>query len=191
MSEVEKGKDLTEQGTMQTEAGAEEAAMPVALRKIDKGEVEKLINHSVYASMGIGVLLMPIISLASVTAIQLNMVRKLSKIYGVEFKENLAKKVITTVVAAGVPVLATGPVELLALCIPVVGTAAAFATMPALNGLSTHAIGNMFVTHFEKGGNFINVNVDSLKEDFKTAYQDSREKLGDVISGKKANVENV
>lgn len=167
----------------QVDTEQEEAVTAVA---IDKEKVEKIINNSVYASMGIGVLLLPVVSLASVTAIQLNMARGLAKLYGVEFKENMAKKIITAVVGAGTPVLATGPVEWLVLGIPVFGTALAFATMPALNGLSTYAIGRMFVTHFERGGNFLSTNVDSLKEDFKTAYQNSREKLGDMISGKKA-----
>lgn len=188
MSTVENNNhEIKEETVLENQVDVEmEMEETVIAVTVDKEKVEKTINNSVYASMGIGVLLLPVVSLASVTAIQLNMVRGLAKLYGVEFKENMAKKIITAVVGAGAPVLATGPVEWLVLGIPVFGTALAFATMPALNGLSTYAVGRMFVTHFERGGNFISANADSMKEDFKTAYQNSREKLGSMISGKKA-----
>lgn len=151
---------------------------------VDREKLEKIINNSVYASMGIGVLLLPVFSLVSVTAIQLNMVRNIAKLYGVEFKQDFAKKVITAVIGAGVPVLGTGPVEYAVLHIPVFGTAFAFATMPALNGMSTLAVGRMFVNHFESGGNLVSASIDTMKEDFKKAFQNSREWLGHIISGK-------
>lgn len=188
MSKEEK-KALEQEESVQPEGTPEPQEVKI-LTEVDKAKVEKLIHQSVYASMGVGVTLLPFVNLAGVTALQLNMIRKLSQLYGVEFKENIAKKILTAVVASGASVLATGPVGMLALSIPVFGTAAAFATLPTLNGISTLAMGRMFVTHFERGGNFIDANMDSMKEDFKTAYQNSREQLGDMISGKKAAAES-
>lgn len=153
---------------------------------VDKEKVEKAINKGVYAAMGIGVTLMPILSLASVTAIQLNMVRKLSEIYGVDFKENKAKKIIAAVTGAGVPVLATGLVELAVIGIPVIGTSMAFATMPALNGISTNAVGRMFVTHFERNGDFVDANIGKMKEDFSETYKNSKEWVGKTFKNRKA-----
>lgn len=182
---MQEEKQEVQEITVETEVEVDEAVV----RVVDREKVEKAINSGVVISMGIGVTLLPIFSLVTVTAVQLNMVRKLSKLYGVNFKENTAKKIITAVIGAGVPVLATGPVELLALCLPVIGTSAAFATMPALNGLSTYAVGRMFVTHFERGGDFVGINAEAMKKEFNSAYQNSREWLGNKIAGKKTPLE--
>ncbi len=169
------------------QAQAETASGDTGARTVavDAAKVEKIITSSVYASMGIGVTLMPLVSLASVTAIQLNMVRNLSKLYGVEFKEDIAKKIIAAAAGGALPVLATGTVELLVMGIPLIGTSMAFATLPALNGLSTNAVGRMFAAHFNNGGDFVNANIDAMKASFKAAYLNSREWIGKMLKRKK------
>lgn len=148
-------------------------------------KVEKAIRESVYASMGIGVVPLPMFNVAAVTASNLNLVHKLSKLYGVEFKEGVAKKIIIAITGASAGVLATPIVETAVIGLPLVGLPLAIGTKSVLNGMTTYALGKMFVTHFERGGNFLAANVDSMKEDFTAAYKNSREWLGNTISGKK------
>lgn len=148
-------------------------------------KVEKALRDSVYASMGIGILPLPLVNVAAVTANNLNLVRKLAGLYGVEFKESIAKKIIIAVTGAGAGVLATPLVEMAVIGIPLVGLPLAVGTMPMLNGMTTYALGRMFVTHFERGGSFIGANADTMKEDFTEAYKNSRQWLGNTISGEK------
>ena len=157
---------------------------PEVIVVVDAEEVDKVIRSSVYASMGVGIVPIPFFNIAAVTASSIVMTRNLSKLYGVEFKEGIAKKVIASVVGAGVGVFASGPVESLVGAVPLIGLPLVIATRPALNGMTTYALGRMFVNHFEKGGGFVSVNMDVMKENFSEAFKNSREWLGDTIKGK-------
>lgn len=151
----------------------------------EDAKVEKAIRDSVYAAMGIGIVPFPLFNVAAVTASNLVLVKKLSELYGVEFKEGVARKLITATVGAGAGTLASPLIESVVGLVPVIGWPLVIATKPALNGMTTYAVGRMFVTHFERGGSFMGANVSSMKEDFATAFKNSREWLGNAISGKK------
>ena len=152
--------------------------------QVSPEEVDKIIRGSVYAAMGIGIVPLPFFNLAAVTVSNMVMIRKLSNLYGVEFKEGIAKKIITSVIGAGVGILASRPVEAVVSAVPLIGLPLTIATRPALNGMTTYALGRMFVTHFENGGTFMGANVDAMKQSFSTAFANSREWLGDAIKGK-------
>lgn len=156
----------------------------------DTIEVEKTIRTSVYTSMGVGIVPFPLFNVAAATASNLVLAKKLSDLYGVEFKEGVAKKIIAAVIGASAGTLATPLIESVVGLVPVIGWPLVIGTKPALNGMTTYAIGQMFVTHFERGGSFLGANVDSMKEDFKAAFKNSREWLGNAISGKKTELEN-
>ena len=150
----------------------------------DSAEVNKIIRKSVYAAMGIGIVPIPFFNLAAVTTSSIVMIKRLSALYGVEFKEGVARKIITAVVGAGVGVLASGPVESIVGAVPIIGLPLAIATKPTLNAMTTYALGQMFVNHFEEGGGFVSVNIDVMKESFSSAFKNSREWLGETIKGK-------
>lgn len=156
-----------------------------AARVISKGEVDKLIRGSVYGAMGAGIVPLHWFQFASVAAVQLNLIRQLSNVYGVEFKEGIAKKIIASVVSSGVSTVAAPLLRVAVSGIPLVGLPLAVGMQPMTNGFATYAVGRMFVTHFERGGNFVKVNMDEMKKDFSEAYQHSREWVGNVVGGKK------
>jgi uncharacterized protein (DUF697 family) len=159
---------------------AEKAPVP-----IDSVKVDSIIRKSVYANFGVGIIPIPFVDWAGAAAVQLAMTKKLAAEYGVEFKEGIAKKIIATVVGAGIGVAATPLVKSLVIGIPIVGLPLAATSMPMMNALSTYAVGRMFVNHFEKGGDFVNVNYEVMKQHFKDAYANSREWLGGVVAGRK------
>lgn len=152
---------------------------------VDEAQLEKTIRSHVYMAMGLGIVPFSFFNAATVTAVQLKLVRDLSGQYGVSFKEGAARKIIAAVAGAGVSTLATPLVESIVGGIPIIGLPLVIGTKPVLNGLTTYAVGRMFITHFERGGTFMSANFDALKEDFKSAFQNSREWLGNTISGKK------
>ena len=152
--------------------------------KVDPDEVNKIIRKSVCIAMGIGIVPIPFFNLAAVSTSSIVMIKKLSELYGVEFKEGVARKIITAVIGAGVGVLASGPVESVVSAVPLIGLPLAIATKPAMNGMTPYALGRMFVTHFEEGGGFVSVNIEAMKDSFSSAYKNSREWIGDAIKGK-------
>ncbi len=151
-------------------------------RKLD---VDKIIRNKVYLAMGVGVVIIPVINFASVMAIQLKLVQELSKYYGVEFKKNVAKNIITSVVTSGASILGSHVLESSIIGVPVVGLPIAVGSKAITGGLTTYAVGMMFVNHFEKGGTLAGDNWDSMKESFKKAMGKSRNWLADVLRDNK------
>jgi uncharacterized protein (DUF697 family) len=180
LEESETGTETVRENDQKTLGGCEGAVCTP-----ERGKVEKAIRESVYASMGVGIVPIPFFNIAAVTASNLNLACKLSKLYGVEFKENIAKNIIASITGASAGVFASPFVETAVIGLPLVGLPLAVGTKSILNGMTTYALGQMFVTHFERGGNFLAANADAMKEDFKAAYKNSREWLGDIVSGKK------
>jgi uncharacterized protein (DUF697 family) len=166
------------------EINAEPKVTGENIEAIRAAEVGKTIRESVYVSAGVGIVPIPLFNIAAVTASNLNLTRKLSNLYGVEFKEGIAKKIITSIVGAGAGTLATPLVESAVSWIPIIGLPLVIGTRPALNAMTTYALARMFVTHFEKGGSFVGANLEVMKEYFVDAFRNSREWLGDLIKGK-------
>lgn len=174
-----------EVGVEQAEVLRDESPARQGAPATDGAQVDKLIRHSVYGAMGVGIVPLHWFQFASVAAVQLNLVRQLSNLYGVAFKEGIARKIIASVAGAGTSTLAAPLLRTAVASIPLVGLPLAVGAQPLMNGLTTYAVGRMFVTHFERGGSFVNANVDEMKQDFGAAYQRSREWLGNVVSGQK------
>ncbi len=184
-SETEKAKTAEappEPEILEAEVITEE----VPPRYVDACEADKIIRHGVYASAGIGIVPLPVFNAAAVTAGNLLMVKNLAKLYGVEFKEGMAKKIIASIVSGAAGTLATPLLESMVGWIPIIGWPLVIGSKPALNAACTYALGRMFITHFERGGNFVRVNLTAMREDFSASFKNSREWLGDKISGRKA-----
>jgi len=128
-------------------------------------------NHIVW-SMGAGFIPVPIADLFAVTAIQLDMIRQLSNLYDVDFKETSGKAIITSLSGASVARMGARAVKF----IPGVGSVLGGVTLAVLSGASTYALGEVFKTHFENGGTFLDFDISRVKR----MYDDSFEKGKDV-----------
>ncbi|MDR0896795.1 MAG: YcjF family protein [Oscillospiraceae bacterium] len=153
---------------------------------VDQGRVEEIIRRNAYGATALGIVPIQGVDFIGVTALQINLVRQLCKLYDVPFKEGMARKIITSVVGGAVPAVLASPVSSFVRKIPLIGLPLCIATSPALNGWSTYAVGKMFAKHFVSGGNFETINLTTMKRDFKQAYGNARTWLGDKIGGRKA-----
>ncbi|MDR0929471.1 MAG: YcjF family protein [Oscillospiraceae bacterium] len=181
MADTEKDFVETEETVETMVDEAEKAAIVV-----DQARIEEIIRRNAYGATALGIVPIQGVDFIGVTALQLNLVRQLSKLYGVPFKEGLARKIITSVVGGAVPAVLASPVSSVLRKVPLIGLPLCIATSPALNGWSTYAVGKMFAKHFASGGNFETINLTTMKRDFKQAYSNARTWLGDKIGGRKA-----
>ncbi len=136
-------------------------------KAIVKADPDKIIRHHIYGSMGIGLIPIPLVDLAALTAVQLNMLRKLAGIYDVPFFKGKVRDLIASLVASGVaggvPVLTAGSLATLVKTIPIVGQTAGVVTMPIIAGAMTYAVGKVFLQHFASGGTFLTFNPEKVK----------------------------
>jgi uncharacterized protein (DUF697 family) len=155
-----------------------------AFELITRARVEKIIKRHSLLAAGLGIVPVPLFNLISVTAIQIDMVQTITRLYNVEAKKSWIKNTIASALgglgATGIAGLAA---ENLA-AVPMIGSSLVSFTAPALNGFSTYAIGYMFKQYYESSDGFLKANAHALTEWFKEGFKEGREKLGDAVSGK-------
>ncbi len=134
-------------------------------------QANEIIKNHVGFSMGAALVPFPGADLLAVSAVQLNMLRQLAKLYNVGFFDTLGQNVISAIAGTGVARLGASLVK----AIPGVGTFIGEMSMPALSGASTYALGHVVAHHFQKGGTLENL-------DFKKARQEYTDEMG---TGKK------
>ena len=137
-------------------------------------------NHMVW-SMSAGFIPIPIADMLAVTAIQLDMVRSLARVYEVEFKESQGKAIITSLAGSGVARLSANAVKF----IPGVGTLVGGLTMAALSGASTYAIGEVFKKHFQTGGTFLDFDPERLRKMYREKFEKGK-KMAENMKSEKA-----
>jgi uncharacterized protein (DUF697 family) len=118
-------------------------------------------------SSAAGLLPVPIVDVAAISATQVGMVASLSRHYEVPFSKRWIRSILSAIVGGIAPwAVTTGVVSTLFKSMPGVGTAVGAAGMAGLSNLATRTIGNLFIDHFEKGGDLSNVNTEEMRKDF-------------------------
>lgn len=146
-------------------------------------ETDKLIrNHALY-SIGVGLVPVPIVDFLGLTALQLNLLRKLSEMYDVPFLKDKGKKLIGALLGSGIPVSLSGTLTTLLKFIPVVGYTTASLGTSILGGASTYAVGKVFVQHFESGGTFLDFDPIEVKEYFAKVYKEGQGLVSELTKG--------
>ena len=112
---------------------------------------EKIVDrYKLYAAMG-GLSPIPIITVAGVTVVVLQMVKALSTLYEVPFERDLTRSIVVGLMGGAIPTgLGVATASALALAVPgvgFVGVAVSALTASALTG----RIGLVFVERFESG----------------------------------------
>lgn len=131
---------------------------------------EVIKNHTGF-SMGAGLVPFPGADLLAVSAVQLNMLRQLAKLYNVRFMDSLGKTIVSTLVGSGIARLGASLVK----AIPGVGTVIGELSMPALAGASTYALGRVVANHFDRGGNLNDLDLNWARKVYEQEMEAGKE----------------
>ena len=134
----------------------------------------KLVDRFSLWSGAAGLIPIPLVDMAAVGGVQLQMLRRLSEIYGVPFSENRGKSVLASLAGAVIPFSTATTIGGLAKFFPVIGTAIGQLTMAGVSAPATWVIGKVFIQHFASGGTLLDFNPPDYREFIKA----QREKLG-------------
>jgi uncharacterized protein (DUF697 family) len=132
----------------------------------------KLVDRFALWSGVAGLIPVPVVDLAAVGGLQLQMLRRLSQVYGVPFSANRGKALIAALVGVIIPASSGAGVASLLKSVPVIGTAIATLVMPALASGATYAIGKVFIQHFNSGGTLLDFNPPDYREYIKEHYRE-------------------
>jgi len=151
--------------------------------------LEKLSKYHVLASMGVGLIPFPVVDMVALMGVQLNMIRKLCAEYGVPFKQDAGKSVISSLLGGVLPVPVGFALISLLKFIPVIGLTTGAVTMPVLSGASTYAIYKVFVKHFEMGGTFLDMDPSKFKTYFSEQFAKGKKYAADLRAKDPAKTE--
>jgi uncharacterized protein (DUF697 family) len=164
-----------------TEETPAETLAPKELTKED--QAKSVITKYMWGNAVVGMLPIPILDIFTVGGVQFAMLKCISKIYGVEFKNDFLKPLIGAFVGAvGYDLVGKGIFMGLAKFIPPYGLIAGVLSFPVISAASTYAVGKVFVQHFEAGGTLLDMEPAKLKAYFAQYYKEGLEvatKLGE------------
>jgi uncharacterized protein (DUF697 family) len=123
-----------------------------------------LVNRFALWSGVAGLIPVPMIDIAAVGGLQIQMVRRLSQVYEVDFSENRTKAIVASLAGSLIPATSGIGAASLLKTVPVLGTIAGGFVMPALSAGATYAIGKAFIQHFASGGTLLDFNPPDYRE---------------------------
>ena len=134
---------------------------------------ERIIqDHTFYATVG-GAIPVPLFDLAAVTAVQIDLVRALARVYEVSYDVATGKAVIASVTGASMARLGASAVK----AIPGVGSISGGIAQVVFCGASTYAVGHLFRRHFSEQGTLADLDAEASLP----AYQAFLERGKEVV----------
>ena len=118
----------------------------------------QIIEKHVVAAVAAGFVPVPLLDLAALVGVQLNMLRALGELYDLTLSDQLGQSLIGSLVGTLAPLATVSLVK----SIPGIGSLLGGVTAPVLTGASTYAVGRVFVQHFESGGTFLTLDPEQV-----------------------------
>lgn len=154
---------------------------------MDKKELaQEIVKSHVLYSLGAGLVPVPLLDIAAVSVVQLDMLKQLAKVYGQDFKESAGKGWISAITGSTMARMGASLVK----TIPGIGSILGGVTMSALSGASTYAVGQVFIWHFSTGGNFMDFNFEKAKEIYEREFEEGK-KVAKEMEKQKSSTNDV
>ncbi len=125
--------------------------------------VENIITTHVVFAMTAGAIPLPVADIVAVTAIQYDLIKQIADFHNVRYDENSGKALASSLAGAAVSRLGASAIK----SIPGIGTLLGIGSQMIMAGATTYALGKIFDSIFEKGGDLEGVNAESLREQYR------------------------
>jgi uncharacterized protein (DUF697 family) len=135
-------------------------------------EANRIIRQNVLWAAGGGVIPIPLVDMIAITVVNVKMLKELSVVYEVPFKEDQVKNIVASLLAGlGAPTLGMALTVSLVKAVPVIGILSAFIAVPGLAAAFTYAVGKVFVQHFASGGTFLDFDPKKVRAHFAREFE--------------------
>ncbi|MEM7368549.1 MAG: DUF697 domain-containing protein [Bacteroidota bacterium] len=128
-------------------------------------------NHVLFAAGG-GLIPIPFLDLATVTAIQLDMLKQLSELYEVTYNRSSGKLHLSALASSVLARLGASAIK----AIPGLGSLIGGVSMAIMSGASTYAIGQVFVRHYEGGGSLNDFDPEAYRDQYESELEEGKAK---------------
>ncbi|EIJ36789.1 YcjF family protein [Thiothrix nivea] len=138
-------------------------------------QADRLIRDYAFGSSLTGFIPVPLVDTLSLIGVQRYMLFRLSRLYKVPFKKNIAKIALTTMTSGLTASAARPMVGSMLKLIPGVGSVLGGASMAVLGSAATYAVGKVFQQHFENGGTLEDFDPQQARQQFETELEKGKE----------------
>ncbi len=146
---------------------------------------DNIVNLHIIAGMALGLLPVPLLDVAALTGVHMNLLRSLCKHYAVEFDEQKGKAFVQALISGATPVVTTVGLSSVVKLVPAIGTIGGGIGMVVGSGTSIYAAGQVFITHFRSGGTLQDFTVEQWKSFFRDKLQEGKVEISHRIQGVK------
>lgn len=129
---------------------------------------DTVIRNHVIWSMGAGFIPILIADIFAVSALQLDMIRQLCRVYDIDFSETQGKAIVTSLTSSTLARIGAGSLTKI---IPGIGSLLGGVTVSVFAGASTYALGEVFKKHFESGGTILDFDPARLRKYYKEKFE--------------------
>lgn len=130
-------------------------------------QIDRIIRDHVMFSMAAGAIPLPLLDIAAVTAIQMDMLKQMAKRYDINFDDQVGKSIGASLTSATFGSL-LGRIGASAVkTIPGIGTALGIGSQVVLAGASTFALGKVFQSHFDEDGTLFDFDAGKMRDSFR------------------------
>jgi uncharacterized protein (DUF697 family) len=133
-------------------------------------QADAIIRSHVLWAMGGGLIPIPLVDFAAVTAIQLELIKQLAELYGVDYSRSSGKTFVSALTGTTIASLGASLIK----AIPGFGSILGGATMSLTSGASTYAVGQVAINHFLNNGTLENFVSDNIKKAYDSAFENGK-----------------
>ena len=144
-----------------------------------KEKALKIIKRHVIWAMGGGFIPISLLDIASMTAIQIDMLKQLAKLYGVEYSTAKGKTFVSALTGRSLASIGATAIKAL----PGVGTLLGGVSMSVMSGASTYAVGKVATELLETGDDLFNVDLASAKKRYEDSLAEGKTIVSDIEQG--------
>jgi len=149
---------------------------------VKRMQAEEIVRGHILWAMGGGLMPLPLLDLAAVTAVQMDMLKQLSNLYEVDFSQAMGKSFVTAMTGTTLAKLGTSALKI----IPGVGTIVGGLSMSLLSGASTYAVGQIAIGQLESHGEWGSIDLDKAKAKYQEWFEKGKEYVANLEKENKA-----
>ena len=139
-------------------------------------QADEIVRGHIVWAMGGGLLPLPLLDLAAVTAVQMDMLKQLSDLYEADFSQAMGKTFVAAMTSTTFAKLGASALK----AIPGVGTFVGGLSMSLMSGASTYAVGQMAIGQLEAHGGWGNVDLDAAKAKYQEWFEKGKEYVANM-----------
>ncbi|MGB1240958.1 MAG: DUF697 domain-containing protein [Chitinophagales bacterium] len=128
---------------------------------------QEIISKHTYIAVGTGLIPIPLVDIVILSTVQANMISELCDAYRVSYEKSIDKVLMTSVAGGALPKFAGSLIK----AVPGIGSLIGGVFRAGFSAASTYAIGEVFIRHFEEGGNMQNFNFYLFQDYYQEVFE--------------------